>query len=104
MVTFGDRVYILTNQANPYLVNAPNLLQRQAVPAFLKGLRNRNAAQEAMKFREPKYIQEAVVTVMHIEQFAVTSKVTPTNEACYAFAAHLLRVQWKGKYRSRMFE
>jgi len=61
MDTFGDRVYALTNQAYPDL--APALLQSLAVPAFLKGLRGRNAAQEAMKFRDPKSIQEAVVTV-----------------------------------------
>ena len=64
MDTFGDRVYALTNQAYPDL--APALLQCLAVPAFLKGLRDRNAAQ-AMKFRDPKSIQEAVVTVTHIQ-------------------------------------
>ena len=159
----GDRVYALTNQAYPDM--APALLQNLAVPAFLKGLRDRNAVQEAMKFRDPKSIQEAVVTVSHIQgasrifgsrgvptarqvsfedrhktevapstdmdllqgvvrqlqQFAVTNKVTPTSDACYtciwspitglceqrkalAFTAHLLRVQWKETYRSRMFE
>ena len=45
MDTFGDRVYALTNQAYPDL--APALLQSLAVPAFLKGLRDRNAAQKA---------------------------------------------------------
>ena len=125
MDTFGDRVNALTNQAYPDL--APALLQSLAVPAFLKGLRDRNAAQDVMKFRDPKSIQEAVVTVTHIQgasrilgnrgvptarhvsfenrpiteaapstdmhllqgvvrqlqQFAVTSKVTPTSDACY---------------------
>ena len=120
---FRDRVYAMTNQAYPDLVNAPTLLQSFAVPAFAKGLRDRNAAQEAMKFRDPKSIQEAVVTVTHIQgasrifgnrgvptvrqvsfedwpiteaahgpapgvvrqlqQFAVTSKVTPTSDARY---------------------
>ena len=65
MDTFGNRVYALTNQAYPNL--APALLQSLAIPAFLKGLRDRNAAQEAMKFRDPKFIQEAVVTVTHIQ-------------------------------------
>ena len=61
----GDRIYTLTKQA--YSDLAPALLQSLAVPAFLKGLRDRNAAQEAMKFRDPKSIQEAVVTVTHIQ-------------------------------------
>ena len=61
---FGCRVYALTNQAYPDLVNAPTLLQSHAVPAFLKGP---NAPQEAMKFRNPKSIQEAVVTITHIQ-------------------------------------
>ena len=64
METFGDRVYTLTNQAYPFLVNEPTLLQSLAVPAFLKGLRDRNAAQEAMMFRDPKSIQE---TITHIQ-------------------------------------
>ena len=67
MEGFGDRVYTLTNQAYPFLVNDPTLLQSLAVPAFLKGLRDRNAAQEAMKFRDPKSIQEAVVTITHTQ-------------------------------------
>ena len=53
MNTFGD----------PDLVNAPTLLQSLAVPAFLRGLRDRNAAQEAMKFRNPKSIQEALTHI-----------------------------------------
>ena len=64
---FGCRVYALTNQAYPDLVNAPGLLQSHAVPAFLKGLRDRNAAHEAVKFRDPKSIPEAVVTITHIQ-------------------------------------
>ena len=64
---FGCRVYALTNQAYHDLVNAHTLLQSHAVPAFLKGLRDRNAAQEVMKFRDPKSIQEAVVTITHIQ-------------------------------------
>ena len=67
MVTFGDRVYDLTNPAYPDLVNAPTLLQSFAVPAFLMGLRDRYAAQEVMKFSDPKSMQEAVVTVSHIQ-------------------------------------
>ena len=128
MERFGDRVYTLTNQAYPFLVNDPTLLQSLAVPAFLKGLRDRNAAQEAMKFRDPKSIQEAVVTITHtqgasrifgnwrvptarqasfedrpiteaapstdmdllqdidrhLQQYAVTRKVTPTSDACHS--------------------
>ena len=67
MEMFGCGVYALTNQAYPDLVNAPTLLQSHAVPAFLKGLRERNAAQEAMKFPNPKSIQEAAVTITHIQ-------------------------------------
>ena len=68
MEGFGDRVYALTNQAYTFLVNDPTLLQSLAVPAFLKGLsRDMHAAQEAMKFRDPKSIQEAVVTVTHTQ-------------------------------------
>ena len=67
MEMFGCRVYALTNQAYHDLVNAHTLLQSHAVPAFLKGLRDRNAAQEVMKFRDPKSIQEAVVTITHIQ-------------------------------------
>ena len=67
MDTFGDRVYSLTNRAYPDLLNDPTLLQSLAVPAFLKGLRDRNAAQEAMKFRDPKSIQEAMVIMTHIQ-------------------------------------
>ena len=65
MDTFGNRVYALTNQAYPDL--APALLQSLAVPAFLKGLRDRNAAQNATKFRDPKSIQEAVVAITHTQ-------------------------------------
>ena len=65
MERFGGPVYALTNQAYPDLALA--LLQGLAVPAFLKGLRDRNAAQEAMKFRDPKSIQEAVVTITHTQ-------------------------------------
>ena len=127
MERFGDRVYTLTNRAYPFLINDPTLLQSLAVPAFLKGLRDRNAAQMAMKFRNPKSIQEAVVTITqtqgasrifgnrgvptarqvsfgdrpiteaapstdkdllqgadkHLQQYAVTRKVTPTSDACY---------------------
>ena len=67
MERFGDRVYALTNQAYPDLENDPTILQSHAVPAFLKGLRDRNAAQVAMKFRNPKSIQEAVVTITHTQ-------------------------------------
>ena len=42
-------------------------LQGLAVPTFLKGIRDRNAAQEAMKFANPESIQEAVGQVMHIQ-------------------------------------
>ena len=59
-------VYTLTNKVYSDLVNDPTILQSLTLPAFLKGLRDRNAAQEAMKFRDPKSIQEAVVTVTHI--------------------------------------
>ena len=59
------------NKAYPDLVNAPTLL---AVPASLKGLRDRKAAQEAMKFRDPKSIQEAVVAVSHIQGALVTGE------------------------------
>ena len=127
MERFGDRVYTLTNQAYPFLVNDPTLHQSLAVPAFLKGLRDSNAAQEAMKFRDPNSIQEAVVTITHtqgasriignrrvptarqvsfddrpitgaapstdmdllqevdshLQQYAVTRKITPTSDACY---------------------
>ena len=67
MERFGDRVYTLTNQAYLFLINDPTLLQSLAVLAFLKGLRDRNAAQVAMKFRKPKSIQEAVVTITHTQ-------------------------------------
>ena len=67
MERFGDRVYTLTNRACPFLINDPTLLQSLAVPAFLKGLRDRNVAQEAIKFRDPKSIQEAVVTITHTQ-------------------------------------
>ena len=127
MERFGDRVYTLTNQAYPFLANDTTLLQSLAVSAFLKGLSDRNAAQEAMKFRDPKSIQEAVLTITHtqgasrifgnrrvstarqvsfedrpiteaapstdmdmpqgvdrhFQQYAVTRKVTPTNDSCY---------------------
>ena len=94
MYTFGDRVYALTNQAYPDLVSAPTLHPNLAVPAFLKGLRDRNVAQEAMKFRDHKYLQEAVVTVSHnhrasrilVNQGVPTARQvsfddTPTTEA-----------------------
>ena len=67
MERFGDRVYTLTNQAYSFLVNDSTLLQSLAVPAFLNGFRDRNAAQEAMKFGDPKSIQEAVVTITHTQ-------------------------------------
>ena len=63
MGTFGDGVCTLTNQAYRILLNDPSLLQCLAVPALLKGLRDRNAAQGAMKFRNPKSIQEVAVTI-----------------------------------------
>ena len=127
MDPFGDRwIYALTNQAYRDSVNAPTLLQSLVVPAFLKALKDRNVEQEAMKFRDHKSIQVAVVTVTHIQgasgilgnqgvptarqvafedkptteapstdmdllqgvvrhlqQFAVTYKVSPTSDACY---------------------
>ena len=94
MDTFGDRVYALTNQAYRDSVYAPTLLQSLAVPAFLKAFRDRNVAQEAMKFRDHKSIQEAVVTVTHnhgasrilVNQGVPTARQvsfddTPTTEA-----------------------
>jgi len=65
--TFRDWVYTLIIQVYPDLLNDPILLQSLALSAFLKGLRDRNAAQEAMTFRDPKSIQEAVVTITHIQ-------------------------------------
>ena len=67
MATFGDWVYSLTNHVYPDFVNDPTILQSLALPGFLKEHNDRNAAQEAMKFGDPKSIQEAVVTITHIQ-------------------------------------
>ena len=61
---FGDRAYALTAQA--YLEDKS--LQSLAVATFMKGFKDRYAAQEAMTFASPGSNQEAVRQVMHIHR------------------------------------
>ena len=63
--TFADRVYALTVEAYPNMHK--DLYNSLSVPAFLRGIRDRNAAQEAMKFSDPTTIRTAVEAVLHIQ-------------------------------------
>ena len=44
-----------------------DLYNSLSVPAFLRGIRDRSAAQEAMKFSDPATIRTAVEAVLHIQ-------------------------------------
>ena len=55
---FGDCVCALTAQAYPDMEDMS--AQSLAVPTFLNGIRDRDAAQEAKKFANPESIQEAM--------------------------------------------
>ena len=68
---FADRVYALTVEAYPEMERG-NLLDSLAIPAFLKGIRDRSAVQEALKFSNPSTIRAAVETVLHIQCAART--------------------------------
>ena len=63
--TFADRVYALTVEAYPNMHK--DLYNYLSVPAFLRGIRDRSAAQEAMKFSDPATIRTAVEAVLHIQ-------------------------------------
>ena len=63
--TFADRVYALTVAAYPNMHK--DLYNSLSVPAFLRGIRDRSAAQEAMKFSDPATIRTAVEAVLHIQ-------------------------------------
>ena len=68
--TFGDRLLGLTHRAYPGM--APDWIQGLAVPAFLKGLKDKVSGQEAMKFGKPQTITDAVEQVMHLQCTART--------------------------------
>ena len=63
--TFADRVYALTVEAYPNMHK--DLYNSLSVPAFLRGIRDRNAAQEAMKFSDLTTVRTSVEAVLHIQ-------------------------------------
>ena len=79
--TFADRVYALTVEAYPNMERG-NLLDSLAVPALRKGIRDRSAAQEALKFSNPSTTRAAVETVLHIQSAARTRGVRDRCPVC----------------------
>ena len=62
--------------------DAPELIQGLAVPAFLRGIKDKTAGQEAMKFGKPKTIVEAIDQVIHIQCTArAFGKPTPPDRS-----------------------
>ena len=81
---FADRVYALTVEACLEMKRG-NLLDSLAVPAFLKGTRDRSAAQEALAFSNPSTIRAAVGTVLHVQSAARTLGVRGMSARHVAF-------------------
>ena len=63
--TFGDRVLTLPRRA--YQGITPELIQGLAIPAFPRGITDKVAGEEAIKFGKPRTVVEAVEQVMHIQ-------------------------------------
>ena len=60
-----DRVYALTVETYPNMHK--DLYNSMSVPAFMRRIRDRNAAQEAMKCSDPTTIRTPVEAVLHIQ-------------------------------------